>query len=108
MRLDPVELLLASVTPVRLTTKTKNAKRPGGKAAPAPSSLDCYPIQGTDPEHGWQKGTEGLRVGDASLLHGPQDAPQAVGEAPEGLAQEHGFCCLGGEAGTAFCGSSAG
>ena len=61
------------------------------------SSPDGDSLRGVGLEHQRQEGLEGFRVGDLPLLHGPQDATQAGGGAPDGLAQVHGFQRLGGE-----------
>lgn len=52
-------------------------------------------LRGVGLEHQRQEGLEGFRVGDLPLLHGPQDAAQAGGGAPDGPAQAHGSQRLG-------------
>lgn len=61
------------------------------------SSPNGDSLRGVGLEHQRQEGLEGFRIGDLLLLHGPQDAAQAGGGAPNGLAQVHGFQRLGGE-----------
>lgn len=70
-------------------------ERNGNCSAAPTRSPDCYSRRGVDLQHLGQKGAAGLGVGDPPLLQGPQDAAQPFGEAPDGLAQQHGLGGLG-------------